>query len=366
MLHLATDTNCHKVGVECLDDVVSEKSDGVVLEQAKHSLNPAGNPFTERSKNLWRTLEIWTDAIDAHAIDLPTTKFVLVTNQTVPEDCLAREIGAADDVLKAQECVKKLRGVKDLSEDVAAIAKRVLDRKDADICSLLMRVGLADSQTTALLRDQIIRGLHLSGPTAQQTVQSLYGWLKDAVVASWESKTAAWIVRENFERQYHQILRSLNQQKFRERAESMVPIESHNEEAAKAKTFVQQLGLIFDDSNNQVVISAVKDYLRAVSERTRLYEEGDITREQLNAFDESLQGRWRNIFDGHLMLSQPKDDETKVRVGRQVYFETIKFQGSLAGYLTEQPYLTSGSYHKLADAVSVGWHPDHEQLKRKN
>jgi hypothetical protein len=115
-----------------------------------------------------------------------------------------------------------------------------------------------------------------------------------------------------------------------------------------------------------VIITAVKEFLLAASERTRLYEEGDVTNEQLKAFDEGLQGRWRHIFQGHITQSNPLDSESKIRVGQAVYFETIKHQGTLAGYQTEQAYLTAGSYHKLADEVRVGWHPDHEQLKRNN
>jgi len=37
----------------------------------------------------------------------------------------------------------------------------------------------------------------------------------------------------------------------------------------------------------------------------------------------------------------------------------------LAGSDTEQVYLTSGTYHRLANMVRVGWHPRFEELMRE-
>jgi len=37
----------------------------------------------------------------------------------------------------------------------------------------------------------------------------------------------------------------------------------------------------------------------------------------------------------------------------------------LAGSDTEQGYLTSGTYHRLADMIRVGWHPRFKELMPK-
>ena len=50
------------VGVETLDDVAIVKEALIQYEQNKLTLTHDGNPITDRSRELWRTLDIWTDA----------------------------------------------------------------------------------------------------------------------------------------------------------------------------------------------------------------------------------------------------------------------------------------------------------------
>jgi hypothetical protein len=50
-------------------------------------------------------------------------------------------------------------------------------------------------------------------------------------------------------------------------------------------------------------------------------------------------------------------------VGFEIFTETTEdYREKLAGSDTEQVYLTSGTYHRLADMVRVGWHPRFKEL----
>jgi len=368
MLHLSTDTNCDRVGIETLDDIEVQGPDGRRVEQVKHSLVAKGNPFSEGSKNLWRTLEIWTTAIDGARIDVASTSFVLVTNQQVPPDCFANKLSAADSPSALAECVKSLRAAaKELSGSSAESAKQVLDRKDEQLAELIKRLSLVDGNLGSPndVRAMIGRGLHVpKGISVDFIVQGLYGWIKDVAFDCWRAGKPAWITREAFENQYSNLLSGLRQRKFRVRAESLVPVKENERESAREKTFVRQLKMVLDDSNASILILAIQHYLQAKTELTRLYLEGDITKDEMDEFEESLRGRWRMIFDKYVGLENPTDSDSKKRVGKKVYFETVGFCGTLAGVPTEHPYLTSGSYQKLADEIRVGWHPDHEELKR--
>ena len=50
-------------------------------------------------------------------------------------------------------------------------------------------------------------------------------------------------------------------------------------------------------------------------------------------------------------------------VGFEIFTDTTEeYREKLAGSDTEQVYLTSGTYHRLADTVVVGWHPRFKEL----
>jgi hypothetical protein len=53
-------------------------------------------------------------------------------------------------------------------------------------------------------------------------------------------------------------------------------------------------------------------------------------------------------------------------VGFEIFSDTtLDHREKLAGSDTEQVYLTSGTYHRLADLLTVGWHPRYEALMRE-
>ena len=80
------------VGIETDDDVATKSGAISLLEQDKHSINAGSHPFGDRSKDLWNTLSIWQDAIEENRVEVKTARFLMVTNQDLPE-CLAKAIG---------------------------------------------------------------------------------------------------------------------------------------------------------------------------------------------------------------------------------------------------------------------------------
>ena len=57
------------IGVETDDDVaVRGPGDARLLEQNKHSIRDDGEPFGDRSKDLWNTLAVWVEALDSKEV----------------------------------------------------------------------------------------------------------------------------------------------------------------------------------------------------------------------------------------------------------------------------------------------------------
>ena len=99
------------IGVETDDDIAVRNSDStMVLEQDKHSVREAAQPFDDRSHGLWNTLATWIEAIDSGYRPVETTSFLMVTNNAVPE-CIARRIARAQSDEEIGACVAELQKV---------------------------------------------------------------------------------------------------------------------------------------------------------------------------------------------------------------------------------------------------------------
>src|ERR1041384_4168710 len=78
LLRLAESPAGFIVGIETDDDVAVRSPTGeVILEQSKHSIHEDGQPFGNRSKDLWNTLATWVDALKNGEIPADTTSFFM-------------------------------------------------------------------------------------------------------------------------------------------------------------------------------------------------------------------------------------------------------------------------------------------------
>lgn len=125
------------------------------------------------------------------------------------------------------------------------------------------------------------------------------------------------------------------------------------------RAFIKQIRLVTDSERR--LKNAQRVFLRSATQRSMWVREHRIDPAELADFDASLRERWEaehaSAVDG---LSQGCDDEKKKDVGRNVlrWAETIE----VPIRTTKSTYITSGSYHALADEIHVGWHPYFKDL----
>lgn len=128
----------------------------------------------------------------------------------------------------------------------------------------------------------------------------------------------------------------------------------------KGSPFVKQLHLITDDE--EIVDNAIREFIRCNIEKGRLSAEGNVTDDDWKAFETTLFSRWEKIRSRVIRMKQTAPEED---IGFEIFTDTTEeHREKLAGSDTEQVYLTSGTYHRLAGMVRVGWHPRFEELMR--
>jgi hypothetical protein len=177
----------------------------------------------------------------------------------------------------------------------------------------------------------------------------------------WEQGQPAWILRDNFVNELHAIIGRRKREVARERAELLIPITDEKIGSERGRPFVRQLHLITDDDT--VVDTSIREFIRCNIEKARLSIEGDITDGDWEAFETTLVSRWSKIRARNMRV---KSGSAEMDIGFNVFTETTEdYKERLAGSETEQVYLTSGTYHRLADLLTVGWHPRYEALMRE-
>jgi hypothetical protein len=355
------------VGVETDDDVAILGQDGSrILEQAKHSVSDGSFPFSNRSEGLWNTLAIWIEAADSGHVSIPSTRFIMTTNKPLTTKCIAHQISAAKEDADISACIKALElAAKDPSQTISSSTERVLRPSSRNNLHQMIRqcelVDASASSAGAESRAKIIAQLQLPkwcASHADSIVDELLGWLHKVALTTWREQKPFWVSRDNFVNQMHEIINRRTRELTRERAENLIPVSAEKVGKEKGSLFVKQIYLITDD--DIMVETAIREYIRCNIEKLRLSEEGSITDEDWIAFETALQSRWEKLRSRILRMSSEKPVKD---VGFEVFTETTEdHREKLAGSETGQVYLTSGTYHHLANLIKVGWHPKFKEL----
>jgi hypothetical protein len=341
------------------------ESGELIVEQDKHSIRDGTEPFSNRSKDLWNTLGIWLDAIETKEVTVDTTHFLMVTNKTL-SDCIANQISKAEGPAEAALCITSLiKASGNPPEKVAILMQRVLRPESrANLAALISRTKVLDAtQATAgnALRADTISRLPLPEwcrSTADSMVDELSGWLHRSVLELWRQKKPGWVERDHFINQLHAALERRKKQISRERAAHLIPVTADKIGQEKGRPFVKQLYLVTDDDS--VVDTSIREFIRCNIEKMRLSQEGNVTDDDWKSFESALMARWDKI---RARVVRVRAGDVETDVGFEIFTETTEdHREKLAGSETEQVYLTSGTYHRMADLLRVGWHPRYKAL----
>jgi hypothetical protein len=358
------------IGIETGDDINIRDVDGTELfEQDKHVLSDGAQPFGDRSVGLWKTLSIWLElcvAGSAQADD--SASFLFVTNTHVPP-CIARRLAESHSAEAVDACMAELqRAGQDPPQHIARYVCRVLKPEcSALLRAIIARTELADASCGTNwpdLRKSTIAHLQLPAwcsAASESITNELSGWLSSTVVSLWRNGQPGWIERDHFVNEMHAVIDRRKRQVIRERAEFLIPVTDEKIGGELGRPFVRQLHLITDDDD--VVAIAIREFIRCNTEKSRLSREGNIADDDWRAFEATLIARWSKIRSRIKRMNQGCDEQT---AGYELFTETTEnHRERLAGMETEQVYLTSGTYHRLADLLTVGWHPRFEELMRE-
>jgi hypothetical protein len=361
--HLSGASTGDYVGVETMDDVVKKEGDGTeTWEQDKLTLADDGAPLTDRSRDLWRTLDIWTEAWIQRDLGEFRAIFLLVTNRAINGSALSLLKKYSRDEADEAEIVSLLMAQYATippteSNTLQALINRVLLRGDDVLFQVSSRIIL-QSEPGDLdlgLIERTKRKLPFAGLGIDEAVayDTVVGWVQNTILQKLFDKQEAWISTEEFNRYAFHVAAAAKRKAILPMASSLLPVDDDDIEQVRDHQFVEHLCLVAPPS--EVLNEQLAHYVRFIREKIRLTESGDVIKEHWVARGDRLKDHWKTI---RLERCLNHANEQVARIGLRILIDAMKIREPLAEVEMRDVYMTMGHFHRLADDDRIAWHPD--------
>lgn len=349
-----------QISIEAGDDIEISSIEGYrSLLQLKH--RAPGTALTDSSTDLWKTIRIWCEALSAGAIELGSTQFHLITTSRPIESSISSYLGLDETERNISAAITTLDLIATTSDSktnkksYTAWLALPQDLQEA----LLNRISIV----TASPRIDEVEGqlelacrLAVRRTSVKTFVSHLEGWWFQRCIHLL-SEPLSYISGDELDSKMCDLRESFLPENLP--VDSDVPHLEPELEAFTDYVFVKQAQLV--EIGTSRIASAVRDYLRAYTQRSRWTRDSLIGPRELDDYERRLVEEWRYVFD-RLTDELPTEaaDAAKIAVARDIYRWVEEATAPPIRSQCTERFLVRGSLHMLADRLDsgVGWHPD--------
>jgi len=359
------------VSIEKLDDIAfheSPSSPDVArdLLQVKHHVNRAGG-LGDSSPDIWKTLRIWAEAVASNRIDMDRATLCLLTTSTPTNQNAIRHLSPIASVRKPEQARTELEtaGAASASDVIKSAFAAYIALPEPKRVKLFNAIYLLDSSLAATELQEAI-GVALRHAVEPQHrvafVERLQGWWFQRVVVHLSASTNQPIPVVAIQQQVHELRTQFQRDCLPDDLfQEQLPPEATPEQ--DERVFILQLLLIRLTELRLRI--AQEDHYRAFTQRSRWVKDNLIGMDELTGFETRLVDSWRLRFaimkDG---CNEIADDGHLAQHGLNLY-QWVETDAPSQSALWVRPqfqsaYMTRGSFHMLAEALRIGWHPHYE------
>lgn len=348
--------------MEQLDDISLWKaSTPHEVDQLKHSVNSTS--FSDSAPQVWRTLANWAALLQSPALVTSTLRLVLITNASVADGTALSKLGVDDAERDVEGAIALLREVASSSTNATSAGDRktFLDLDETARQRLISAITVVpDEPGLAALGTDLDEVLFYACESDQlvEFREELEGWWLQRIASELGGGQPTTIPllevdgKVSFLRsKYKRSLLTIDV----DRAEG-------DSDGPMDHLFIRQMEAV--KVNAVRLKNAQRDFLRAGTQRSRWIRDLKLDPAELTRYDAELEEHWSAkyaILQDDLGATPIEDD--KVQAGRTLLGWAEMQQVPIRG--AQAQFLTSGSYHTLADQMRVGWHPDFQTLFEK-
>jgi len=347
------------ISLELYDDVAwDETGSPTELLQLKHHVSSVRN-LTDRSPDLWRTIELWLDAGPPSDPDGPT--LTLITTQIAAQGTAVAAM-RPDASYNLGEAIRLLEAAAQHSDAAStrAVRERFLSLGSEERAQFVGRMRVLDGAPVVGELDDLVRkALLFALPVGHEGafLDRLWGWWFRRVLdmLRGQAKSVTGFGLRVFIDDLHSEFVQDNLPTFDDLhlSESDVP-------EFDDRPFVHQLRWVV--APDAILRRAVLDYYRAYAHTARWLEEDLIGIEELEQFETRLVEEWEMAFAWLLQdLPAEPTEEQKQQAGRRLLRRTLDQTAIRVRERYSEPFFTRGKHHGLADEGQIGWHPEFEK-----
>jgi hypothetical protein len=367
LLLLKNDDEQMQISIEKFDDISFSHDDNPeVMIQLKHHTKAYGD-LTDSSTDMWRTIKVWADIAYKDATCLESTKFIIITTAIAPENSAASYLkpithDLGRDTATAYSLLKKTIEVsKNKKHD--SYYKMFNKLGDELGQKLVDSIFIIDGSSNIVdVKDEIRRIIRYGSlPQYEHRIcERLEGW--------WYSKSIEYLASDKpvfiNQKQIRALIASFRDEYTDNNLPIDVPILDGCEIdnlSEKDRVFYEQLRLIC--LSNQRIGIAIRDYYRAFKQRANWIRDDLLYVNELDRYEERLIDEWQRMYftmqEDLEEYGDELNEQIKQKSGRTL-FNDLQGKDIRIRDKCSEPFIMRGSYHSLANRLSVGWHIDFE------
>ncbi len=347
--------------LEVFEDVGEERPGGEKIAVQTKSLRE-GNPVADRSLDLWKTFGNWIRAVEDGTLPLEATTFEIYISAPKSGrivELFHKATTEADARSAIAQARKALRGrgarsgkSKSVETGLDPYLGRFFGAKEETVVEIVRRFRLVtgSGRPQADLKRLLEKTL-VPPEFVEPVLYQALGWIKHQTDSLLEQGKPAAIRCEEFRSTITSFVR-----KCACRDILVSWAREPSREAVKAdllRTYVRQLELIECEDDDK--LRAINDFLRAAVDRTNWSKAGMIHSSSLDDFENTLASFWKNRRQQNRLVHGRSG---AIGQGKLLYLDCVSHRARLEG-LEVPDHFTPGSFHALADAQEIGWHPEY-------
>lgn len=347
------------VCIEVRGDVATCKQNlDLISEEDKSSI--VGNMLTNKSTDLWKTFFNWVKMIKDNDYNVNKMRFILYCNQT-GRDGIVTYFNSAKNQQDAQNAIEYAKKeLNDINQDheIWKYYDFVINQNESLLIEIIMKFELQIGSGTG--NDEVayeIRRKIVHSSQVQFLIQKFDGWLIEVISNKIINREPAIVSWYEFNHEFLVTFEIIRKREFIDYS-LMFPCrdEDIQDQIKKYPIYLQQLGVI--NASEDELITAVIDFISAEVNRLHWIETEVLDEDVASDFESKLIRFWR----GKAKLIELSNNGLGEENLGQMLFQECMIRKETIRNMDLPSSTIPGTYHTLADALDIGWHPKWDKI----
>lgn len=345
---------------ENLDDIEISEINKNDLYQTKFHIKNSVN-LTDRSTDLWKTIRVWAESIKNGHLKLSQSKFTLITTAKCTSHSVFGKLREENIVIEIAvqellEICKETTNQSNLDGYKAFTNLSEYEQKE-----LIERIVVLDSTLNFDDLEEKIKN-RLRFNVVRENMESLFerleGWWFGISINQLNSAGINIIDLGTLRNKIVDITSTLTADNLPIDFNAKIDISDTEFIDFGNRTFVKELSEI--GINKSSLKNAISDYLRAYRQRSKWTRENLLDPNDEHKYEEKLYEEWETKFDFLEDLTDGKDDQEILKIGKSFYTKlyTENLPQIFIRPKVTDSFLVRGSYQILSEEKRIGFNPN--------